>query len=457
MVVDGSRPVGSIARDASDDDNNIVPVQRREVQSTRAMGMAAESPIVVAERRSEESESTGTKLPCANSAPDPARTIDPTFEVVPPGGIGDSDNNVNGSAKANDSPSTTEPKIAVDMGGGVGGGAHKPPPPAIPAAPAAPGTAAKSLGPTTTYYETPFITAPGHSLKERFHVTDYSTAPAHTTGRELKVEDALLYLDQVKLEFGDRPRIYNEFLEIMKNFKAQEVDTIGVINRVRSLFHGYNNLILGFNTFLPEGFKIEMKDLEPVFVGPGLTGTKYVSPSSYLSICLFFLFYLCFPEVFSRCCSMIPSSNLHFTHALLIWNTGIVTTAIRLGTLVLAPVVAPGGECPQGVVVHHILVDEGWATLNRLDVVVIQELDGACLIPASVECQDVDLLHQDLVDVACQAVEEVRRSLVLDVAWYHQVVDVESVPWQVDVEECFHHPKVQAALECSRCHSSNRQ
>lgn len=96
----------------------------------------------------------------------------------------------------------------------------------------------------------------------------------HPTGRELKVEDALLYLDQVKLEFGDRPRIYNEFLEIMKNFKAQEVDTIGVINRVRSLFHGYNNLILGFNTFLPEGYKIEMRDLEPVFVGPGLSGTR---------------------------------------------------------------------------------------------------------------------------------------------------------------------------------------
>lgn len=96
----------------------------------------------------------------------------------------------------------------------------------------------------------------------------------HPSGRELKVEDALLYLDQVKLEFGDRPRIYNEFLEIMKNFKAQEVDTIGVINRVRSLFHGYNNLILGFNTFLPEGYKIEMRDLEPVFVGPGLTGTR---------------------------------------------------------------------------------------------------------------------------------------------------------------------------------------
>lgn len=79
--------------------------------------------------------------------------------------------------------------------------------------------------------------------------------------RELKVEDALLYLDEVKREFGDRPRIYNEFLEIMKNFKAQEIDTPGVIARVSHLFRGYNNLILGFNTFLPEGYKIELKDL----------------------------------------------------------------------------------------------------------------------------------------------------------------------------------------------------
>jgi paired amphipathic helix protein Sin3a len=80
--------------------------------------------------------------------------------------------------------------------------------------------------------------------------------------RELKVEDALLYLDQVKEAFGDRPRIYNEFLEIMKNFKAQQIDTPGVIKRVSNLFYGYNNLILGFNTFLPEGYKIELRDLE---------------------------------------------------------------------------------------------------------------------------------------------------------------------------------------------------
>jgi len=80
--------------------------------------------------------------------------------------------------------------------------------------------------------------------------------------RELRVEDALVYLDDVKREFGDRPKIYNEFLEIMKNFKSQEVDTPGVIDRVSRLFRGYNNLILGFNKFLPDGYKISLQDLE---------------------------------------------------------------------------------------------------------------------------------------------------------------------------------------------------
>lgn len=80
--------------------------------------------------------------------------------------------------------------------------------------------------------------------------------------RELRVEDALLYLDDVKREFQNRPAIYNEFLAIMKNFKSQEVDTPGVIARVSKLFRGYNNLILGFNTFLPDGYKISLADLE---------------------------------------------------------------------------------------------------------------------------------------------------------------------------------------------------
>ncbi|KAI9028606.1 hypothetical protein DFJ74DRAFT_659454 [Hyaloraphidium curvatum] len=42
----------------------------------------------------------------------------------------------------------------------------------------------------------------------------------------------------------------------MKDFKAQTIDTPGVIERVSTLFNGHPNLIFGFNTFLPPGYRI---------------------------------------------------------------------------------------------------------------------------------------------------------------------------------------------------------
>lgn len=41
--------------------------------------------------------------------------------------------------------------------------------------------------------------------------------------QKLKVEDALSYLDQVKLKFGSEPQVYNDFLDIMKEFKSQRL------------------------------------------------------------------------------------------------------------------------------------------------------------------------------------------------------------------------------------------
>lgn len=35
------------------------------------------------------------------------------------------------------------------------------------------------------------------------------------------VQDALTYLDQVKVQFHDQPDVYNRFLDIMKDFKSQ--------------------------------------------------------------------------------------------------------------------------------------------------------------------------------------------------------------------------------------------
>lgn len=52
--------------------------------------------------------------------------------------------------------------------------------------------------------------------------------------------------------------VYNRFLDIMRDFKSQAIDTPGVIERVSMLFRGYPSLIVGFNTFLPAGYKIEV-------------------------------------------------------------------------------------------------------------------------------------------------------------------------------------------------------
>ncbi|KAI0313378.1 hypothetical protein OF83DRAFT_558985 [Amylostereum chailletii] len=90
--------------------------------------------------------------------------------------------------------------------------------------------------------------------------TLHTMADAQTTAneRQLNVNDALTYLDAVKAQFNDRPDVYNVFLDIMKEFKSQVIDTPGVIARVATLFHGHPALIQGFNTFLPVGYRIDV-------------------------------------------------------------------------------------------------------------------------------------------------------------------------------------------------------
>ena len=39
--------------------------------------------------------------------------------------------------------------------------------------------------------------------------------------RPLNVKDALSYLELVKVKFSDKAEVYNQFLDIMKDFKSQ--------------------------------------------------------------------------------------------------------------------------------------------------------------------------------------------------------------------------------------------
>lgn len=127
--------------------------------------------------------------------------------------------------------------------------------------------------------------------------------PGVQGANRLTTSDALSYLREVKNRFSNNKHIYDTFLEIMKEFKAQRqgslcicsclfsalhlpasqyigaanhcrlchescklkvvvilallffvcrINTEGVIHQVKMLFNGHVELILGFNTFLPK-------------------------------------------------------------------------------------------------------------------------------------------------------------------------------------------------------------
>ncbi|KAI9280942.1 hypothetical protein BC943DRAFT_344353 [Umbelopsis sp. AD052] len=127
--------------------------------------------------------------------------------------------------------------------------------------------------------------ASSHALPSSSSAAPPTAAQQQAAGyRPLNVRDALSYLDQVKVKFSDQPDVYNRFLDIMKDFKSQAIDTPGVIERVSTLFRGHPGLISGFNTFLPPGYRIECtvgsndQDVIRVTTPTGTTSTTAGDP-----------------------------------------------------------------------------------------------------------------------------------------------------------------------------------
>lgn len=154
----------------------------------------------------------------------------------------------------------------------------------------------RKLSPMATHHTAPNIHASvsTHSTQQHHQSSvplshTASTAAAQQSSsnngyRPLNVKDALTYLDQVKVKFADQPEVYNRFLDIMKEFKSQAIDTPGVIERVSTLFRGHPALISGFNTFLPPGYRIECttderdRDIIKVTTPNGTTSTTSGEP-----------------------------------------------------------------------------------------------------------------------------------------------------------------------------------
>ena len=75
-------------------------------------------------------------------------------------------------------------------------------------------------------------------------------------GQQPMLNDALSFLDQNKVQLQVQPSVYSRFLDIMKDYKGQAIDTPGFIERILMLFAGYPELIQGFKTALPTGHGI---------------------------------------------------------------------------------------------------------------------------------------------------------------------------------------------------------
>ncbi|KEH44186.1 putative transcription regulator Others family [Medicago truncatula] len=77
------------------------------------------------------------------------------------------------------------------------------------------------------------------------------------------------YFEEVKAAFQYNKK-YFQFIKLIKDFRARRIDSIAVKARVKRLFKGNSNLMLGFNSFLPKEHRIQtfislrFKDASPL-------------------------------------------------------------------------------------------------------------------------------------------------------------------------------------------------
>ena len=59
------------------------------------------------------------------------------------------------------------------------------------------------------------------------------------------------------LRFRKQPQKYNDFNKILDDSRSKDSNVSDIITRVIELFQGHPDLMVGFNAFLPPGYKIE--------------------------------------------------------------------------------------------------------------------------------------------------------------------------------------------------------
>lgn len=75
---------------------------------------------------------------------------------------------------------------------------------------------------------------------------------------EPQLENARSYVALVKTTLGAGTLQYKNFLAILKGYRTGEIAVYDVIDQISDMFQGDKTLTLGFNTFLPDDYKIEL-------------------------------------------------------------------------------------------------------------------------------------------------------------------------------------------------------
>jgi len=95
-----------------------------------------------------------------------------------------------------------------------------------------------------------------------------------------QIKDAKNFLERVKDAFKNQKGVYDRFVEIMKNFKHDKLNTKGVIHEVQELFGGHEELFVGFQNFLPAtGLVTEEEMRQMVSSGNRNGGTTRAAPN----------------------------------------------------------------------------------------------------------------------------------------------------------------------------------
>ena len=88
----------------------------------------------------------------------------------------------------------------------------------------------------------------------------YEQVAQENSTNNIETEESLGYVRQVKHIFHDQQHVYESFIQLLAEFHRGEVDHMQTIRRVLELFHDHSELITGFNTFLPQGYRISKYD-----------------------------------------------------------------------------------------------------------------------------------------------------------------------------------------------------